>query len=244
MDLVVRELRDPAELARIPELELQVWGTGDPVPTHMLVVIAHTGGVVLVAHPPGEPEHWYGFAIALLARDQEALLLHSHEVGTLLPYRSLGVGQRLKDAEWAWAQAHGLSRIEWTFDPLQAKNAWFNLRRLGARVKAYRPNYYGRLGDQLSRDRPSDRLFMVWRGEPPPPEPRQVARTIEIPPDILALEDGDPVLAVREVERVRGEFLEALGTGLQVVGFRRDPPAYLLGAAIDASEGDSHGGRA
>ncbi len=237
MDLVVRELRDPAELARIPQLELEVWGTGDPVPTHMLVVIAHTGGVVLVAHPREAPGDWYGFAIALLARDENGLVLHSHEVATLAPYRSLGVGRRLKDAEWEWARAHGFSHIEWTFDPLQAKNAWFNLRRLGARVKAYRPNYYGRLGDRLSRDRPTDRLFMIWRGEPPLPEPERVERTITIPPDILALEDRDPEEAARQVERVRSEFLDALGGGLQVVGFRRDPPAYLLRAVAGDERG-------
>lgn len=237
MELVVRALDDPAELQRIPDLEVEVWGSGDPVPTHMLVVIARTGGVVLVAHPPDDPDLWYGFAIALLARDGEGLVLHSHEVGTRAPYRSLGVGRRLKEAEWEWAKAHGLSRIEWTFDPLQARNAWFNLRRLGARVKTYVPNYYGHLGDLLSRDRPSDRLIMVWRGEPPLPDPVRVERVVEIPDNIMALEDRDPKMALEEVERVRGQFLGALSGGLSVVGFQRDPPRYLFGR-VDEEENE------
>lgn len=238
----MRELSDPAELSRIPDLEVEVWGSGDPVPTHMLVVIARTGGVVLVAHPPADPDLWYGFAIAMLARDEEGLVLHSHEVGTRAPYRSLGVGRRLKEAEWAWAQAHDLPRIEWTFDPLQSRNAWFNIRRLGARVKAYYPDYYGRLGDLLSRERPSDRLLMVWRGEDPAPEPEDVARAIEIPGSILELEDRDAAAAVREVERVRAEFLDAFADGLSVVGFRRDGPAYLLGRAEASGKGRPRNG--
>ncbi len=229
MELMVRAVSAPAELACLPALEQQVWGSPDPVPVHLLAAFTHAGGVVLVAHAPGEDARWRGFAVAFLGRDADGLYLHSHMVATLPAYQGQGVGRRLKQAQWEWARAAGLDRLVWTYDPLQARNAWFNLGILGARVRAYVPDYYGPLGDQLSGARPSDRLVVEWRGAGPVPIPDGPRRSIPVPADIVALERRDPEAALSEQMRVRAEFEEALAGAWTVAGFRREPePAYVL----------------
>jgi len=161
-------------------------------------------------------------------------------------YQNQGVGAKLKWSQRQRALAEGRSFIKWTWDPLQARNAHFNLNRLGVVVRSYAVNFYG---TDYSTDpaadlkhRPgldSDRLFATWELSSPRvqtlAEGRQdelppAARTIEIPPDWGNLVKQDAAAARDELLRVRGEFLRAFADGLVCRGFERDAnrPRYLL----------------
>ena len=56
----------------------------------------------------------------------------------------------------------GVSRITWTYDPLQSRNANLNIAKLGAVCNTYIPNYYGEIRDGLNVGRPSDRFQVDW----------------------------------------------------------------------------------
>jgi predicted GNAT superfamily acetyltransferase len=161
-------------------------------------------------------------------------------------YQNRGVGARLKWAQRARVVAEGRRFIRWTWDPVQSRNAHFNLNRLGVVVRRYAVNYYGtdystttgKFGEPLGLD--SDRLVAEWeldsprvealaRGETPEPlgEPETA---VAIPPNWGALVREDPTAARAELLRVRAEFQAATASGLVCAGFARDPsrPRYLF----------------
>ncbi len=161
-------------------------------------------------------------------------------------FQNRGVGARLKWAQRARALEEGRRFIRWTWDPVQSRNAHFNLNRLGVTVRRYAANYYGtdystvtgKFGEPLGLD--SDRLVAEWtldsprvealaRGETPEPlgEP---SAAVEIPPNWSALVREDAEAARRELLRVRTEFQDALTRGLVCAAFERDQqrPRYLF----------------
>jgi predicted GNAT superfamily acetyltransferase len=220
------------DLLRIPDLEQAVWGNDDPISPSLLRVIADHGGGIWVAHPAGRPDDWMGFAMALPARDQAGWYLHSHMAAVLAPYRSRGIGARLKHAQRAWAAHNGYDRIGWTFDPFRPENAHFNLTVLGARVTAYLENYYPPMESALNRGRPTDRLLVMWDVAPEsvtPPAAAPDGGWIEVPESLAAV---DPARLPDIVNAVRRAFREALSAGKRVVGFSRKPvPHYQLSSA-------------
>ncbi len=161
-------------------------------------------------------------------------------------YQNRGLGARLKWAQRERAIAEGRDFIRWTFEPCRARNAHFNLNRLGAVVRNYIPNMYGtdyttidgEFGRRLGLD--SDRVYADWdlrsprveaasRGETLGRDARPEA-TVVIPSDWNALVREDPARAQEELLRVRGEFQNALASGLVCSGFERDAvrPRYLF----------------
>jgi predicted GNAT superfamily acetyltransferase len=143
----------------------------------------------------------------------------------------MGIGRRLKAYQNQWAQAQGYDRMVWTFDPMRATNAYFNLHVLGASVVAYRPNYYGVLQSRLNGGLPTDRWICVWPvpAWPGPPDVGPSPWRIEIPPDIGRLKQVDAEAAAQWQARVRSDVEEAFAAGYRVVDFIRTPhPAYLL----------------
>ena len=60
------------------------------------------------------------------------------------------------------ALARGIELIEWTFDPLEIKNAYLNIEKLGAIVRRYNINQYGITSSPLQGGLPSDRLIAEW----------------------------------------------------------------------------------
>ena len=58
-------------------------------------------------------------------------------------YQNKGVGARLKWSQRERALQEGKRYIKWTWDPMQARNAYFNLNRLGVVVTSYAENFYG-----------------------------------------------------------------------------------------------------
>jgi predicted GNAT superfamily acetyltransferase len=160
-------------------------------------------------------------------------------------YQNRGVGARLKWAQRERALAEGRGLIKWTWEPLRARNAHFNLNRLGVVVRSYAVNFYGTdySTDPDLTDRPgldSDRLFATWELSSPRVQalaegrqeglPPAAAQTIEIPADWGTLVKQDVATARAELLRVRNEFLGAFAAGLICRGFERDAirPRYLL----------------
>ena len=143
------------------ELEVQVWkfDERDVVPSQMYVVASKIGGQVFGAF---EGEKMVGFALAYPGIREGTPYLHSHMAAVLPEFRDLGIGRRLKLAQRDDALARGIPLIEWTFDPLQTKNAHFNICSLGAIVRRYMPDVYGSTTSPLHAGLPTDRLVAEW----------------------------------------------------------------------------------
>jgi predicted GNAT superfamily acetyltransferase len=143
------------------ELEFRVWGFGerDVVPSQMYVVASKIGGQILAAFV----EHkMIGFVLAYPGIRNGAAYLHSHMAAVLPEFQDLGIGRKLKLAQRDDALARGIPLIEWTFDPLQSRNAYFNLCRLGVVARRYLVDVYGSTSSPLHAGLPTDRLVAEW----------------------------------------------------------------------------------
>src|SRR5580700_11640235 len=143
------------------ELQQRIWGYTpiETVPDQIFIVAKKTGGQVMTAYHGDTP---VGFTLAFAAMREGLGYLHSHMVGVVEEYQNRGVGRLLKLAQREDALRRGIRLIEWTFDPLQLKNAHFNIERLGAIVRRYIPNLYGRTSSPLHAGLPTDRLVAEW----------------------------------------------------------------------------------
>jgi predicted GNAT superfamily acetyltransferase len=157
----IEDVSDAERLGALEGLQARVWGSGlrDIVPVHVLHIVATTGGIVLIAY---EGEVPIGFAFGFLARRDGRLYHASHMLGIDPAYQGHGIGAALKWAQRDRAIAQGLELMTWTFDPLEARNAYFNLHKLGVISRTYKENVYGELDDDLNRGLPSDRLMVEW----------------------------------------------------------------------------------
>ncbi len=157
----IRPLEAVAELRAVEGLQQAVWGMPDRevVPCHQLLAAVRNGGVVLGAFSEGR---LVGFCYAFVGWREGERVLHSHMTAVLPGLQDRDVGYRLKLAQREWALAQGYRRVVWTFDPLQSRNAYFNLHKLGARSERYEVNYYGEMDDELNRGLPTDRLEVDW----------------------------------------------------------------------------------
>jgi predicted GNAT superfamily acetyltransferase len=203
----------------------------------MFVVAKKTGGQVLLAF---DGERAVGFALAFVALKDGLVYLHSHMVGVLAGYRDRGVGRLLKLAQRADALARGIDLIEWTFDPLQLKNARFNIARLGAIVRHYLPNLYGRTSSPLHAGLPTDRLVAEWWvrsgrvenavADSPAVIGGGTAERIAIPAGIRELCETRAPAAAEIQSRVRGRFEELIAAGYAATGFElnEEEGVYLL----------------
>ncbi|MBZ5501562.1 MAG: acetyltransferase [Acidobacteriia bacterium] len=158
-EIEVRHCATLAEYAACVRLEHLTWGGEIAVPSAVFVVAHHTGGQVLGAFHGSD---MVGFTLALAGIRAGKPYLHSHMTAVLPEYRDRGVGRRLKLLQRDDALARGIDRIEWTFDPLELKNAHFNFVRLGAVARRYIPNCYGVTESPLHAGLPTDRLVAEW----------------------------------------------------------------------------------
>lgn len=219
-----------------PEIEL--------TPRRHLIMSRRAGGWTLGAF---DGDELIGFAHLMVAvRGGHEIIGYSHMMAVAVSYQNSGVGARLKWAQRERALLEGREFITWTWDPMQARNAHFNLNRLGATVRSYGINFYGTdygtsvegAAESLGID--SDRLFAEWdlnsarvlalSKAQVPPEMAAPVGSIEIPPDWRTLVRSDAAAARCEQQRVREEFIRAFDAGLICAGFERDPlhPRYLL----------------
>jgi predicted GNAT superfamily acetyltransferase len=229
----IRPLTAHAELREAVELQRRIWGFEDIelLPLRMFVVAAKIGGQVLGAF---DGTRMAGFSVAIPGLKPDATTyLHSHMLGVLPEYRNAGVGRSLKLRQRDDALERGISLIEWTFDPLEIKNAYFNIERLGAIVRRYVVNQYGTTTSKLHGGLPTDRCVAEWWIDRPQRSSKDslVEGRIAIPSDIDATRVKDPARA-REIQvKASEEFRAAFDRELAVIGFERSEEAgtYLLG---------------
>jgi predicted GNAT superfamily acetyltransferase len=222
----------------LPDLEIS--------PRRHFVVSQRAGGWTLGAFV-GESdgaEKMVGFVHHLVAlRDEREVIGYSHMMAIATEHQNQGVGVQLKWAQRERARAAGVRYIKWTWDPMQARNAHFNLNRLGVIVRSYGVNFYGVDYPHESEQESgieSDRLFAEWeldsarvwalaRGDGVQTLGRAEAR-VEIPTRWRELIAADARAARDELRRVRNEFAAAFADGLICGGFERDPvrPKYLF----------------
>jgi predicted GNAT superfamily acetyltransferase len=141
-DIVIRKCERLEEFQRCVELQREIWGEADleVEPATMFVVAAHTGGEVLGAF---DGDRMIGYTMAVAGLRGTVPYLHSHMAGVRGEYRDRGVGRKLKLFQREEALGRGIRLIEWTFDPLELRNAHFNLNKLGAICRRYETNLYG-----------------------------------------------------------------------------------------------------
>ncbi len=222
------------------KIEREVWASADIdlVPLPIFVVMAHTGGQILGAF---DRERMVGFTLAFPAYQNGRLLLHSHMTAVLEGYRDKGVGRLLKFFQREDALSRGIELVEWTFDPLELKNAYFNLERLGAVVREFLPNAYGITTSPLHAGMPTDRLIAQWWLRSRRVEGRVAATTtqkrrssrlerIAVPRNIGELKETNAEEAIRVQASIRQQFLEWLGRDYIVTGIEMDERfgTYLL----------------
>src|ERR1700761_5179905 len=125
----------------------------------VFLLASHIGGQVLGAF---EGDTLVGYAMSLPGVRNGHAYLHSHHLAVLEGWRNKGVGRRLKLAQRDEALARGFELMEWTFDPLEIKNAHLNFARLGAISRRYMPNFYGASNSPLHGGLPTDRIYAEW----------------------------------------------------------------------------------
>jgi predicted GNAT superfamily acetyltransferase len=156
----------------VADLERTIWGytdAEDVVPPPVLIVSIKRGGILLGAFDDGALK---GFVYSMPGIKDGRATQWSHMLGVTPDARSTGLGTRLKLAQREAAMATGLDLIEWTYDPLQATNAYLNLTKLGAIVEEYEENVYGESSSRLHSGTPTDRFIAEWRIREPHVERR------------------------------------------------------------------------
>ncbi len=236
----VRPLTEREDLKAVVRLQRQIWGFEDVdlIPLRLFVVASKIGGQVYGAFDGAQ---LIGFCMAIPGlKPGGKTYLHSHMLGVLAEYRNTGVGRTLKLIQRDDALRRGIDLIEWTFDPLELKNAFFNMERLGAIVRRYVPNQYGTTSSPLHGGLPTDRCIAEWWLSSPRVkailagqsfERASVEARISIPSDIATLRVHDSARA-RDIQRKASEqFRAAFDAALAVIGFEKSEQAgtYLLG---------------
>ena len=240
--VVVRHCQGLEELRACITLQKEVWNFTDAelVPLRMFVVAEKVGGQVMGAFAGNE---MVGFALSVPGTRSGHIYLHSHMLAVRKEHRNSGLGRRLKLLQREDALQRGIELIEWTFDPLEIKNAYLNIEKLGAIARRYNINQYGITSSPLQGGLPSDRLIAEWwlkskrvemllaTGKNPP---IQREATIDVPAQIYdwktAAETRDKARQVQE--RNRDEFLRAFSNEFVVLGYERDPEGngkFVLG---------------
>jgi predicted GNAT superfamily acetyltransferase len=236
------------ELDACVRLETDTWGYDETevVPRKTFLLAQKIGGQVIGAFevPDGDPERTLerrgaliGFAMSLPGikeeRGQASPYLHSHMLAVRPGERNRGIGMQLKWAQRREALSRGIRHMEWTFDPLEIKNAYLNIHRLGAICRSYRENFYGVSSSRLQAGLPTDRLLAEWELDSPrvqqaedgrPAAPQNVEERIVVPASMEQWKssetDRERALAVQIANRSR--FQQAFARGLAVIGFTRD----------------------
>lgn len=221
----IRPLDTVEEVFAASEVLAQVWG-GDRtgMPTNLLRALAHSGNYAVGLY---DGDRMIGASVAFFA-EPSSRSMHSHITGVLDGYRSQGLGRVLKQHQRAWAFARDVGHITWTFDPLVARNAYFNLHVLGARATEYLVDHYGPMDDGVNQGDETDRLMISWAlaAPVPPPLEADVVTAVAVPRDIEQLRRDDRAEALDWRYRVRDAFQGLLADGFRIAGF--DDRGYLF----------------
>jgi predicted GNAT superfamily acetyltransferase len=236
--IVVRKCAGIEEFRRCVALQREIWGEEDieVEPATLFVVATETGGQVLGAF---DGERLAGYTLALVGFADGTVFLHSHMTGVHEDYRDRGVGRALKLFQREEALGRGIRLIVWTFDPLETRNAYFNLNRLGAISRKYLPNLYGLTTSPLHLGLPTDRLWAEWQLDSArvvaaasdlAKEPETAAAEIELPAELERWKLSNMGEVAKVQARIREEFAEWFARGYAAVGVRKSSKgmAYLL----------------
>lgn len=236
-----RPLTQLDEFEQVSDLEILIWGLADRyvlAPT-TLKVIVHTGGCLIGAFSDGL---MVGFVMGLARRDGR---LWSHIAGVHPDFQRQSIGYQLKQAQFQWAKENDFTHMHWTYDPLLRGNAHFNLRRVGAYVEVYRPNFYGQMADGINAGLPSDRMQVTWnithpQSKPTPPmddtipflleagadgqpiingKPHAKWHRVQVPSDVEALKQQNMSLALAWRMALREVLMGAFEQGYQAIDF-------------------------
>lgn len=245
--IVIRNCSGFDEFEACVQLQIETWGydDSDVIARKVFMVGQKIGGQVIGAFdtdlpgagPEGSPESLVGFAMSLPGVKTEsgepAPYLHSHMLAVRDAYRNRGLGAQLKLKQRLEALSRNIRRMEWTFDPLEIKNAYLNIHKLGAIVRCYHVNFYGVSSSRLQAGLPTDRLVAEWRLsssrvvttlEGKPRKACTIQERIQVPAAIYEWKASDAnrerALAV-QLEN-RHKFQDAFARGLMVIGFSRD----------------------
>jgi predicted GNAT superfamily acetyltransferase len=197
----IRKCDQLSEFHRCVEIQRAVWGESDlETEPYVTFVVAHqTGGQVIGAF---DGDLMVGFTMSLVGYRNNTVYLHSHMTGVLSPHRDRGVGRKLKLFQREEALTRGIRLVEWTFDPLETRNAHFNFNRLGAIARQLIPNFYGITTSPLHRGLPTDRLLVEWHLDSKRviaaindllPDPMECPTTVHLPNRVAQGESASPV---------------------------------------------------
>ncbi len=243
-EIEIRECTTLEELAACVDLQRAVFALPEIElsPVRHFVVTKNAGGFILGAFSGGE---MIGFVLSVPAFLRGEKAFYSHMTAVRADFQSYGVGAKLKWAQRDRALELDVKCVKWTFEPWKARNAYFNLEKLGAIVSEYQPNFYGTDYSTAAQTSEkiglaSDRLFAEWHltsekvetlaaGEKYV-ETRELVSSVEVPNDWYALVEESTEKALAEQSRIQKEFEKAFAAGLTGRGFIRDEkhPTYLL----------------
>lgn len=245
--IVIRSCSGFDEFEACVQLQIETWGmdSSEVIPRKTFFLGQKIGGQVIGAFdtelpgavPEGSPESLVGFAMSLPGIKTESggphSYLHSHMLAVRGAYRNRGLGAQIKLKQRLEALSRNIRRIEWTFDPLEIKNAYLNIHKLGAIVRCYHVNFYGVSSSRLQAGLPTDRLVAEWplsssrvvtTLEGKPRTACKIQERIQVPAAIYEWKASDAnrerALAVQLENRQK--FQDAFARGLAVVGFVRD----------------------
>lgn len=246
--IVIRECAGFDELDACVQLEVETWGydASEMIPRKTFLIAQKIGGQVIGAFDTeipsatligGSPKSLVGFAFSLpgMKTGQEGpkAYLHSHMLAVKEPYRNRGLGTQLKQEQRREALSRRIRLMEWTFDPLEIKNAFINIHRLGATVSCYREDFYGLSSSRLQGGLPTDRLLAEWRLDSPRVEAilegrragkQVIEERISVPASIYQWKASEAnrerALAVQQENRLK--FQRAFSQGLAVLDFSLD----------------------
>lgn len=240
--IVIRKCNGIEEFRACVALQKEVWQCEDAelVPLRMFVVAERVGGQIIGAF---ERNSLVGFVFSVPGTRAGRPYLHSHLLAVRDNYRNRGLGRMLKLAQREEAISRGFELIEWTFDPLEIKNAWLNMVKLGAIARRYYVNHYGYTSSVLHQGLPTDRLVAEWwlkskrvtnlleEGKAPVFE---TTKRMTVPAEIYRwrASAADLSKAAEVQKRNREEFLQAFSQKLAVLGYERnaaDHGTFLLG---------------
>lgn len=243
-EIEIRECLSLAQLGECVDLQRAVFALPEVElsPVRHFVVTKNAGGFTLGAYSGGE---LIGFVLSVPAFLRDERAFYSHMTAVRSDFQSHGVGAKLKWGQRARALQLGVNFVKWTFEPWKARNAYFNLEKLGAEMREYERNFYGidyttaaRIEGNIGLA--SDRLFAEWdltsekvevlaAGEKWI-EQREPAAEVEVPNDWFALLAKSPETALAVQDHIQADFESAFAKGLIARGFRRDQdhPKYLL----------------
>jgi predicted GNAT superfamily acetyltransferase len=226
-----RLLTEHSEFEQVGDLEIRVWSLEprDALPASMLHASVHNGGFLAGAF---DAHRLVGFSFGFPVRRGSKWLLWSHVAGVHPDYQSRGVGFELKQFQRRWALENKYDSILWTFDPLQSRNAYFNLHRLGAEANIYHVDFYGDLADGLNAGLPSDRLEVIW----PLNSPRAKALSRGTDRSVVTSETKMPELLFQDAASGLCLDLSALDSSgaclaeipMDIVAVKRDSPKLAL----------------